>query len=69
MGDVLAEIERDDVAGWKEWLVVRRTDYGVSITVDYQNPKGVRGTWQDSGITVDTRNLDALIAALQEARP
>lgn len=64
MSDVLAEIERVESGGYREWLVVRRKPWGVSIDVDYQSPTGGRNTWHDAGVTVDAHELEALIAAL-----
>lgn len=59
--------ERDD--GWRDWIVVRvKGDY-VSISHDYQSPgSDERKTWQDEGSGCGAKHLDALIAALQEAR-
>lgn len=63
------EIERSAGEGWREWIVVRATDYGVSMGVDYQSPDDPeRKSWQDSGLCVDTEHLDRLIDALVQIR-
>lgn len=59
------EIEQPDRQGWKDWLVVEKTEEHVSITREYQKPGSKeRRVWHDEGIDIRLVDLPKMLEVL-----